>query len=491
MESSKNIEKLPFIGDNPSKNDKFGFDAYVDILEASITVTESLPFIVGIFGDWGTGKTTLMGLLEGKFKHKEGYKTIWINPWKYDTREDIRKALIASILLELKKIYTDDKSELISTLLKDTAWIAAEKGITYLSGGLLAGSIDNVKKKITEDKQKELEFFNQFEKQFEELIIKLVGENGRLIIFIDDLDRCIPENSVVILESLKLFLNEPHCIFVLGMDRKIVEQAIKFRYKELPDFSGTDYLDKIIQLPFFIPPIQYEKLDGYLKESTKLVSDYNDNIWSLIDFGFGGNPRKVKRFVNCYYLLQKALESRKILEQNYNKELVEDFNNYSEEDKLFFLAKILIIRMRYPEFYDFLISDNKALEYYEEAIHDSTVEIHSESKPLKPTKFVDQAKRVLGEYPDLKSFWEMRDLRRFLYDTCCGTNGFPQMPSSHIIEYLLLLTSFVEGGKSKPIEKHEQTEFNFGKDSGNKLSGDPHFYSFKSNSTVTDRKSKK
>jgi len=445
MVSSKKSKEIGLLNDNAEnliQNDKFGFDAYVDILEASITATESLPFTVGIFGEWGTGKTTLMKFLQQKFESR-GYKTIWLNPWKYDTREDIRKALITSILLELKKIYKNNKSDLISVLLKDTAWIAAEKGITYLTGGILLGLVDNARERIIEAKQKEMEFINQFEEKFKQLINNLVGDDGRLILFIDDLDRCLPENTTVILESLKLFLDEPHCIFILGMDRKIVEQAIKIRYKDITDFSGTDYLDKIIQLPFFIPPIQYEKLKVYLEESTKLVSDYDDNIWSLIDYGFAGNPRKVKRFVNCYYLLQKALDSRTILEQYSDKESVDEFNRYPKKDRLFFLAKILIIRMIYTEFYDYLVYNNQVLDHFEQAVIDGTEGILD--------------KEIIISYPELEPYLKMRDLRKFFENTSCGTNVFPQTPPLSVIKYLLLLTGLVEGGKSTPAIKSEVT----------------------------------
>ena len=439
MNSSMKPEKQSLMDDNPAKKDALGFDAYVEILEASILATESLPFTIGIFGDWGTGKTTLMNLLENKFKEKNGYKTIWINPWKYDTREDVRKVLIASILTQLKVIYKKE-TKLISTLLREIAWTAADKGTSYITAGLLSGTIERVRDKLTSDKETELEFYNLFETKFKELINTLVGEEGRLVIFIDDLDRCLPENAVTILESLKLFLNEPHCIFILGMDRKIIEHAIEIRYERVKEeFSGLDYLDKIVQLPFFIPPIQYEKLRTYLKESTKLVSGYDANIWSLIDHGFGGNPRKVKRFVNCYYLLKKALETRTITEKYSG-----GFNAYDKNDKLFFLAKILIIRMRYPAFYDFLVSDNEALGYYDEAIQECIIPVGSDSGSPPTFKFINQAHKVLEEHPELKPYWEMEGLRKFLINTRYGV-GFPETPSPDIIKYLLLLTGFIEG----------------------------------------------
>ena len=73
---------------------------------------------------------------------------------------------------------------------------------------------------------------NQFEEDFARVIKLYLPQGGRLVVFIDDLDRCLPENAITVLESIKLFIGDANCIFVLGMDHDIVENGIQVRYGE-------------------------------------------------------------------------------------------------------------------------------------------------------------------------------------------------------------------------------------------------------------------
>jgi len=429
---------MSLFSDNPQKqiqDDKFGFKEYVQILGESIIDINDLPFTVGIFGEWGTGKTTLMYYLENWFKEKD-IKTIWLNPWKYDRKEELWAAIIRELLLEIAD--KDDKLEKkIIELLKKMSCVAIQGGLSYMSGGLLAGSFETFRENIANAKRHEHEFLHKFDDEFKNLVKEFIGNNGKnkkIVIFIDDLDRCKPENAISVLESLKLYLDNEYCIFVLGVDRVIIEKGIQLLYGDRIEISGREYLDKIIQLSFYIPPIQYEKLNGYLSKST-LTDEYSEQIWSLINFGFGGNPRKAKRFVNSYHLLKKAMENRKLLEDvinpNNNSDLI-SFNDYSKDDKLFFLAKILIIQMVYPEYYDYLLYDNDGL---------NTFTLGKNLQQKQPDKF----KKFLLENPDIEYVLNNRDLKRFMTLTEHFQTDFPENPPPHIMRYLLLLAGVVEG----------------------------------------------
>lgn len=82
--------------------------------------------------------------------------------------------------------------------------------------------------------------------------------------FIDDLDRCLPANMLKMLEALKLYLNVRDCVYFLGLDHTIVRKGIEKEYAELK-IEDQDYLDKIIQLPFAIPPIHGEKATPFIE----------------------------------------------------------------------------------------------------------------------------------------------------------------------------------------------------------------------------------
>ncbi len=91
-------------------------------------------------------------------------------------------------------------------------------------------------------------------------------EAFRLVVFIDDLDRCLPEKAIELLEAIKLFLDIPGYLFVLGVDKEVVKKGIAHHYKHFENqgeaggnekvISAEDYLEKMIQLPIDLPPIE-------------------------------------------------------------------------------------------------------------------------------------------------------------------------------------------------------------------------------------------
>jgi formylglycine-generating enzyme required for sulfatase activity len=124
------------------------------------------------------------------------------------------------------------------------------------------------------------------------------GKGKRIVFFIDDLDRCQPEQVLRLLEALKLYLNVEDCVYVLGVDHAAVKRAIERQYGKTGD-SDQHYLDKIVQIPFLIPRINPEKalpfIESLLPEAAKDCAEY------LVEV-LGDNPRQVKRFVNTLSL---------------------------------------------------------------------------------------------------------------------------------------------------------------------------------------------
>ena len=113
-------------------------------------------------------------------------------------------------------------------------------------------------KEVEETAHNVRSFRNDFQALIEKTSLKA------FVILIDDLDRCAPERVIENLEAVKLFLNVDRTAFVVAADRRIVENAIRVRYSEL--FSGareapveqdlvTDYLEKLIQVPYTLPKL--------------------------------------------------------------------------------------------------------------------------------------------------------------------------------------------------------------------------------------------
>ncbi len=212
------------------------------------------------------------------------------------------------------------------------------------------------------------------------------------MVFIDDLDRCLPETAISVMEALKLYLDRANCIFVIGTESSIIEEGIKQRYKDNPRLSAKEYLEKIIQLPFVMRGIDTNNALSLLEPYEKTINYRQDEaIRTLIVEGTKCNPRRIKRFINAFWVLSA------IATYSPNGAAV----TLSEEEQRN-LAKILLIQMRFPKLYyalveDFgLIADLTAICQKDASDRDSAL-------ALKPNIY--------------KQFYEDKEVRNFIVKT--------------------------------------------------------------------------
>ena len=98
--------------------------------------------------------------------------------------------------------------------------------------------------------------------------------------FVDDLHRCLPDKAIQVLEAIKLFLDEQNCIFVIGIDQYMIAYGIEAIYKEIGNkvsIDGMQYLEKLVQLPFHIPPVGQSDAD-YFVRSLEVPSGRMKNV---------------------------------------------------------------------------------------------------------------------------------------------------------------------------------------------------------------------
>jgi len=321
------------LNDEPARSDELGREPYVRALARTVMRCET-PFTVGVYGDWGSGKTTLLQLVQHRAE-AEGAKCVWFNAWLHQRNDDPALALLHTIAHELqlgqeaKKILAVVGATIASALLKVTTQINAE----------------DIRKTATAYEEEQFEQRDQrtrLREKFEEFIRKARGsETTRLVVFIDDLDRCDATQALAVLESLKLYLNVAGCVYVVAADRFALERAVEQKYGT--SFTGNSrYLDKIVQLPFLLPPIHPISLEAYVR--SQLGDDFK-NCTDLLVAGLGPNPRALKRFVNVLAL---------------NDELASDLNVADYEVR--WLCIVLLIQYLDSEKYLLLSSNDSALE---------------------------------------------------------------------------------------------------------------------------------
>jgi hypothetical protein len=288
------------------RKDGLGFEGYAEILSAVAQETPG-PFTIGILGEWGTGKTSLMHLIEQRLRANGNVVAVWFNAWRYEQETHPMIPLAGSTIKDLR----EDRPRSSAATARSIA--DALRAFAYgFSGSLSVPGVSGLgvsfSAKDAIDRRERLRsdplldrslYYGAFSK------LERANEGGkiRIVVFIDDLDRCLPENAVKLLESIKLALAQPGFIFILGIARKIVEGYLDHLYAGygIEDFDGRLYLDKIIQLPFSIPS-SANHIAGFcarlLDGQEPDIREEIGSVLPLIAVAIGANPRAVIRLLN-------------------------------------------------------------------------------------------------------------------------------------------------------------------------------------------------
>jgi len=312
-------------------SDGLGFATYSDVLAVAAVESEG-PITIGVFGEWGTGKTSLMHMMENRLKSRKKVVTVWFNAWRYESDEHPVVSLVATIVKALRdnKGWRDaikDGGHAFLQALQAVAYgFSMKTEISLLGAGKVEGSfsgkdiIDRIDKMTNEELMDTSVLYSMFERLD---ALELPGGH-RVVVFIDDLDRCFPDQSVKLLESIKLVLNQTGFVYVIGASRSILEAYVQFHYgKEfgIIGFPGASYLDKLVQLPFHIPP-HSGRMSEYCKALMKAmdvtVGAKLEHILPVIGTALGSNPRAVIRFVNNVLVdlsIYDALRQDTVLEE--------------------------------------------------------------------------------------------------------------------------------------------------------------------------------
>lgn len=381
--------------DKETEIDYLNFGYMVDLIADIATNRELSPSTIGLYGDWGSGKSSLMKLvqkeIEEKYpkneKKKDTVKTLCIefNGWLFEGYEDTKTSLCGAILDALadKKRFSKEVTDYAKELIKkiDINKILG-KGVKYgldlfLSGGIgiltdlsLSSLLSTIKSNAGEVQAKDIEEIlsmlkkndktrteiKNFRNEFKDLLKKSKVEN--VVVFIDELDRCLPDTVLEVFEAMRLFLFVEGMSFVIGADERLIQYSIKSKYKEVPGNNldiGKEYLEKVIQYPLYIPQLTRAEVNQYLaclllkqtlsdekfKEilgivytltpdqdlSMDLISDKAPDLtenckqemalaWqisSVLAPSINGNPRQCKRFLNTLYMRLKLAEARNVI----------------------------------------------------------------------------------------------------------------------------------------------------------------------------------
>lgn len=286
--------------DKESNIDFLNFNETAESIKDLITEKELMPISIGVFGDWGAGKSTILELTKASLESDEQeYIQVHFDAWTFQGYDDAKAALLETIASTLVKKAADDKNlsakakefagridkiRLMGLLMDGGAALAGiptmggiQKIMGLFSGGddgeldvgdvkgAVDGAMDVAKKNkgLIKDKKsfsppKEIK---EFRKAYSDLLKEF---DKPLIVYVDNLDRCSPFNAISTLEAIRLFLFLPNTAFVIAADEDMIRLAVPEYHKGASQRHQTDYLDKLIQIPVHVPRPGVLEIRAYL-----------------------------------------------------------------------------------------------------------------------------------------------------------------------------------------------------------------------------------
>lgn len=303
--------------DNETVRDLVNFSHVAEIAAERIVGAKGDPLSIGISGDWGVGKSSMMRLLRISLEGRTDLNVRFVefNAWLYQNYDDARAALMEAITAAIVDHAVEHKATLSEkTWARATKLLGRVKKLRVLGlvgtaaldfythghatglfaggmaaiGGLTDGSVstsdvdkaktvathalkggkellaektaDTVDAPEDESPRKAIQAFR------DDLEASLSDMGITLVVLIDDLDRCLPKTAIATLEAMRLFLFLKHTAFVIAADEGMIRQAVRTHFEDvtLTDDLVTNYFDKLIQLPIRVPPLGTQEVRSYL-----------------------------------------------------------------------------------------------------------------------------------------------------------------------------------------------------------------------------------
>lgn len=404
--------RVVILTDNETKVDLLNNEAIAKTIIELLREKPERAVTIGIHGDWGAGKSSILEMIEANLEADDRVLCLKFNGWRFQGFEDAKIALIEGIVTGLieKRPLLRQAGEGVKNIFRRIDWLkiarhAGGLAFTVATGipapdqvGAVIGTIkdifaDPAKLATKENYDKAIdgvqgllkpgesknvaEEIGAFRKAFDDLL-KQAGID-QLVVLIDDLDRCLPDTAIETLEAVRLFVFTGRTAFVVAADEAMIEYAVRKHFPELPDTTGPrdyarNYLEKLIQVPFRIPPLGEtetriyvtlllvgaelgEDDDAYtalidaarelLKRPWKTAGldaqtvrtalgakagqvqnalALSDQIGPILASGTQGNPRQIKRFLNTLLLRHQTAIAR----------------GFGDEVKLPVLAKLML-----------------------------------------------------------------------------------------------------------------------------------------------------
>ena len=291
--------------DSETARDFLNFSSVSDTVAEIIVQAQEHPISIGVSGAWGVGKSSMIKLIRCSLEnHKENqngeFLFVEFNAWLYQGYDDARAALLEVITNALLEEATKRETGLdkVKELLRRVNWLRLAKfttssglpmafglppigllGEIYSHGkNILTGNTDIDPSTSTNGTEQDIKYGmpnllnpnlgtsppreihairDSFEGALSEMKLKLV-------VLIDDLDRCLPPTTISTLEAIRLFLFLKNTAFIIAADDTMIKHAVRNHFEGVDDTLVTNYFDKLIQVPIRVPPLGTQEVRAYM-----------------------------------------------------------------------------------------------------------------------------------------------------------------------------------------------------------------------------------
>lgn len=363
--------QFPLWSDEPATQDLLAFQAVAETVVDSLFDDGLDPVAIGLSGAWGSGKTSVLELVKDEIdkRSKTVNNTVLViptQPWSYDPTVGPKESLISDVLGSLSKEFENEDPagkeglEAFRKLIKKINWSKAVKMLGRTAITTQLPKLDDIFDLVSDDPESldNDKGMAAFREEFEELLSQPgLKHLSRVVVLVDDLDRCLPDTVVDTLEAIRLFLSAKGMSFIIAADEDRVADAIRQKLKTQPlEQEGEDpaklYLHKIVQTTVPLPALSRFDTEAYLflllaksalhvdadtyaalvsqcddlrvnggrLESIKIDDDDVLNghlvtaarLTPILYEKFHGNPRRIKRFLNDLNVRQAVANRRGI-----------------------------------------------------------------------------------------------------------------------------------------------------------------------------------